>query len=172
MAASDAFVALGSNMGEREAQLAFATLELGGDPGIEVVAASRVFETEAVGPPQGPYLNAVLRLLTSYGARELLDLLLAVERRAGRSRDSSSLRWGPRSLDLDLLLFDHRCIDEPGLAVPHPRLHERAFVLEPLCDLVPDWRHPVLNQSFSALAQRVRDSEAVRVWGPSELLVP
>ena len=155
------FVGLGSNLGDREAQLAGAVEALRSTPGVEVSAVSPVYETRAVGPgPQPPYLNAVVRLRCDLGPRALLERLLAIERDAGRTRGPE--RDAPRTLDLDLLFYAEARVDEPGLRVPHPRLHERAFVLEPLQDLAPDWTHPGLGERIGDLARRVRDPEAVR----------
>jgi 2-amino-4-hydroxy-6-hydroxymethyldihydropteridine diphosphokinase len=132
-----AYVALGSNLGDREATLLGAVDALAAEPGIDVVAVSRFFDTEPVGYLDQPrFLNGAAALETTLTARELLEVLLAVERRFGRSRDGIPAQ-GPRTLDLDLLLFGETEIDEPGLSVPHPRLHERKFVLEPLSDLDP-----------------------------------
>jgi 2-amino-4-hydroxy-6-hydroxymethyldihydropteridine diphosphokinase len=132
-----AYVALGSNLGDREATLLGAVDALAAEPGIDVVAVSRFFDTEPVGYLDQPrFLNGAAALETTLTARELLEVLLAVERRFGRSRDGIPAQ-GPRTLDLDLLLVGETEIDEPGLSVPHPRLHERKFVLEPLSDLDP-----------------------------------
>ena len=105
-------------------------------PGVDVLAVSELRESEPVGAvDQPPFLNGAVALETSLSARELLDLLLDVERELGRVRNE---RWGPRLVDLDLLLYGAETIDEPGLRVPHPRLHERRFALEPLAELDPD----------------------------------
>jgi 2-amino-4-hydroxy-6-hydroxymethyldihydropteridine diphosphokinase len=156
-----AYVALGSNLGNRGAHLAGAVEALRALPGVEVTALSPVYETDPVGgPPQGAYLNAVVALRTELAPEVLLARLLEIESRAGRERGAE--RDAPRSLDLDLLLYADEKIDAPGLAVPHPRLHERAFVLEPLARLAPELVHPVLGVSVAELAARVRDAEAVR----------
>jgi 2-amino-4-hydroxy-6-hydroxymethyldihydropteridine diphosphokinase len=129
-----AFIGLGANLGDREATIRAALAVLAEDDGIEVVAASTLRETEPIGVgPQPLFLNGAAELETTLTARELLDRLLATEQRFGRVRISGE--HGPRTLDLDLLLFGDEQIDEPGLVVPHPRLYERAFVLEPLRDL-------------------------------------
>ena len=131
-----AYVGLGANVGEREHTLRSAVDALGAETGIEVVAISTLRETEPVGVGEQPrFLNGVLALETTLAARELLDLLLAGEKRFGRVRVPGE--HGPRTLDLDLLLYGDEEIDEPELHVPHPRLHERRFVLEPLAELAP-----------------------------------
>jgi len=157
---ADAYVALGSNLGDRAAQLAAAIAALRAPPEIRVEAVSTVYETAPVGPPpQGPYLNAVVHLRTQLAPRALLARLLEIERAAGRVRDGA--RWSARSLDLDLLLYDTLVLDEPGLCIPHPRLHERTFVLAPLCELAPRLVHPRLGVRIDELARRVRDPQAV-----------
>ena len=122
---------MGSNLGDRRAVLAAAVAALD-----DVVAVSPVYETDPVGgPTQGPYLNIVVELETGCGARELLRAALALEADAGRER---RVRWGPRTLDVDVLWVDGETADEPDLRVPHPRMHERGFVMVPLADLAPD----------------------------------
>jgi 2-amino-4-hydroxy-6-hydroxymethyldihydropteridine diphosphokinase len=130
-----AFVALGSNLGDRLANLQEAVDRLGKVAGIRVVRTSRVYETDPVGPPQPDYLNAVVMVETLLSARELLEACLGVEQAMGRER---SERWAPRTIDLDVLSYGQEEIDEPGLVVPHPRMHERGFVLVPLLELDPD----------------------------------
>jgi 2-amino-4-hydroxy-6-hydroxymethyldihydropteridine diphosphokinase len=161
----DAWVALGSNLGDREAQLAAAVAALRAQSGVRVEAVSSLFETAPVGPPpQGPYLNAAVHLRTRLAPRALLERLLAIELAAGRRRGGP--RWSARRLDLDLLLFASLVLDEPGLSIPHPRLHERGFVLEPLCELAPRLVHPRLGVTIEELARRVRDPGAVVAFRP------
>lgn len=137
-----AYVGLGSNLGDREATIRSAVAELQGAEGVEVVAVSTLIETEPVGYVDQPrFLNGVAALETVLPARTLLDLLLAVETRFGRDRAAVPAQ-GPRTLDLDLLLYADEEIDEPGLRIPHPRLHERRFVLGPLAELEPDLQVP------------------------------
>jgi 2-amino-4-hydroxy-6-hydroxymethyldihydropteridine diphosphokinase len=137
-----AYVGLGSNLGDRESTIRSAVAELEATEGVEVVAVSTLVDTEPVGYLDQPrFLNGVAALETSRSARALLDLLLAVEGRFGRDRAAVPAQ-GPRTLDLDLLLYGNAEIDEPGLGIPHPRLHERAFVLAPLAELEPDLEVP------------------------------
>lgn len=129
-----AFLGLGSNLGDRIENLQQA-VNLLGERGISVVASSRVYETEPVGPEQPDFLNAVVEIETDLDARAILETCLQVEWTMGRVRKE---RWGPRAIDLDLLTFDDEEIDEPGLTIPHPRMHERGFVLVPLMELEAD----------------------------------
>ena len=131
-----AYVGLGANLGDREATIRAAVEALSADEGIEVADLSTLRETEPVGVGEQPlFLNGVVALDTTLSARELLDRLLEIEQRFGRVRISGE--HGPRTLDLDLLLYGDEQIDGPGLTLPHPRLHERRFVLEPLGELAP-----------------------------------
>jgi 2-amino-4-hydroxy-6-hydroxymethyldihydropteridine diphosphokinase len=131
-----AYVGLGANLGDRERTLRDAVDALGAEDGIGVVAVSTLRETDPVGVGDQPrFVNGVVALDTTLAARELLDRLLAIEQRFGRVRVLGE--HGPRTLDLDLLLYGDEELDEPGLTVPHPRLHERRFVLEPLAELAP-----------------------------------
>jgi 2-amino-4-hydroxy-6-hydroxymethyldihydropteridine diphosphokinase len=137
-----AYVGLGANLGEREQTLRRAVDLLGAEQGIEVVAVSSFRETEPVGYLDQPaFLNGACAVETELGPRELLDRLLAVERELGRRR-ATGPRWGPRTIDLDLLLYGDVTVDEPGLTVPHPRLAERPFALEPLLELDPGLHLP------------------------------
>jgi 2-amino-4-hydroxy-6-hydroxymethyldihydropteridine diphosphokinase len=141
-----AYVGLGSNLGDREATIRAALDALPG-----VVAVSRLRETEPVGVmDQPPFLNGAAAVETELPPRELLETLLAIERQLGRERRE---RWGPRTIDLDLLLYGAETIDEPGLTVPHPHLHERRFVLEPLADLDQDLVVPGRGRVRDLLAE-------------------
>jgi 2-amino-4-hydroxy-6-hydroxymethyldihydropteridine diphosphokinase len=131
-----AFLGLGSNLGDRLTNLQGALDLLHAEPGLRVAASSRVWETVPVGgPPQPDYLNAVIGVETDLSARDLLEVAHRVEARLGRVRKE---RWGARSIDVDLLLYDEESIEEADLIVPHPRLRERAFVLLPLLELAQD----------------------------------
>jgi 2-amino-4-hydroxy-6-hydroxymethyldihydropteridine diphosphokinase len=129
------YLGLGSNLGDRLAHLQDAVDGLGATPGITVVAISRVYETEPIGPDQPDYLNAVVAVDTDLGPRPLLEVAQRLETEARRERRE---RWGPRSLDVDVLLVGDEQVDEADLEIPHPRLHERSFVRVPLADVAPD----------------------------------
>jgi 2-amino-4-hydroxy-6-hydroxymethyldihydropteridine diphosphokinase len=139
------FVGLGSNLGDREGTIRAAVEALAQTPGIVVAAVSSLRETDPVGYlDQPPFLNGVAVLETALPARELLGILLALEARFGRDRTSVP-SGGPRTLDLDLLLYGEARIDEENLQIPHPRLHERAFVLDPLAEVSPGLEVPGLG---------------------------
>jgi len=141
-----AYVGLGANLGDREQSIRDAVAAL---PGVVVVSTLR--ETNPVGVIDQPkFLNGVAALETELQPQALLDLLLAVERRLGRERRE---RWGPRTIDLDLLLYGDEVIDEDGLTVPHPHLHERRFVLEPLAEIAPTLVVPGLGRVEDLLAE-------------------
>ena len=146
-----AFVGLGANLGDREATIRRALELLRATPGLEVAAVSALRETDPVGYlDQPPFLNGAAELETTLAPRELLDAMLGVERTLGRERTGP--RFGPRTIDLDLLLYGDDRIDEPGLRVPHPRLHERAFALEPLAELDPALEIPGRGRVQTLLA--------------------
>lgn len=145
MSSVPAAIAIGSNVGARDAHVAFAFEAIGRLPETSVVACAPVIRTVAVGTPGvdagGEYLNSCIVVRTGLGARDLLGRLHLIERERGRDRAAEG-RWGPRTLDLDLLVFGTDVIHEPGLTVPHPRLHERRFVLEPLAAIAPEMMVP------------------------------
>lgn len=148
-----AYVGLGSNLGRRAEQIEAALAEISRARGVRLRRCSPLYETDpAGGPPQGKYLNGVAEVESDLPARELLSLLLEVERRLGRTR---SERWGPRTIDLDLLLYGSEVLDEPGLALPHPRMRERDFVLRPLADLDRDLTVPPDGRSVGELLDSI-----------------
>ncbi len=148
-----AYLGLGSNLGDRLARLQGAIDALGASADVAVVAVSGVYETEPVGPDQPDYLNAVVAIETSLTARALLEVAHHLEAAAGRVRAE---RWGPRTLDVDVLLVEDEEVDEPDLQIPHPRLAERAFVLVPLADLDPTWASRVHADEATVRPTRLR----------------
>ena len=160
---AQAAIALGSNL-EPERHLVEGLRLLA--ERVRVTAVSAVYRTPPWGVPDQPdFLNAAVRAETPLAPLDLLDALLEIEARQGRLRDESSRRWGPRTLDLDLLLYDDLILDSPRLTLPHPRLHERLFVLVPLCNLMPEALHPRLKRSFRTL----RDALPAEPIVPAEL---
>jgi 2-amino-4-hydroxy-6-hydroxymethyldihydropteridine diphosphokinase len=148
-----AFVGIGSNLGEPERQIAAALEQLDVEEGVELVAVSTLRETEPVGYLDQPsFLNGAAQIETELPAGELLERLLAIESRLGRVRGEGP-RFGPRTIDLDLLVYGDETIDEPGLTVPHPRLAERRFALEPLVELAPGLEIPGLGSVQALLAE-------------------
>ena len=146
-----AFIGLGANLGHREATIARAVEFVSQAEGVDIVAVSSLRETEPWGPvEQSPYLNGAVEVETDLRPRSIHEVLLGVEHALGRDR--SGERWGPRTIDLDLLLYEDVDVDEPGLTVPHPRLHERLFALEPLAELAPDAVVPGLGTVAELLA--------------------
>jgi len=151
-AATIALVGLGGNLGDAAATLRQAFQELDALPSTRLLRASRLYRSRAWGRTDQPdFINAVAMLETTLGARELLDAMLGIEHGAGRERHPDE-RWGPRTLDLDLLLYGDAVMDEPGLHVPHPHLHERAFALVPLVEIAPDAMIPGIGAARAALA--------------------
>jgi len=148
-----AFVGLGGNVGDAAATLRAAFAELGALPRTRLLRASRLYRTPAWGLEDQPdFANAAAMLETELSAQELLAHLLAIERVHGRERDADR-RWSPRTLDLDLLLYGDAALDEPGLHLPHPRLHERAFALVPLVEIAPEATIPGVGRAAGALAK-------------------
>jgi len=149
-----AYLGVGSNLGDRRAFLKAARDALAQAPGVETLRSSPLYATAPVGGPagQGDYLNAVFEIQTRLSPEALLALCQDLEQKAGRTRE---VRDGPRTLDIDLLLYGDTCRSDPRLTLPHPRLHQRLFVLAPLCDLAAQRRHPRLGQSLQQLRARL-----------------
>ena len=147
---TSAYIAIGANLGDRRQNIHRALDLLRGAAGVEIVCVSDLIETEAVGGPAGspPYLNGAAAIRTILPPHDLLRILLAIEAEIGRLRQ---IKWEPRLIDLDLLLYDDQVVQTPDLVVPHPLMHTRRFVLEPLAQIAPDILHPVLKQTVRQL---------------------
>jgi 2-amino-4-hydroxy-6-hydroxymethyldihydropteridine diphosphokinase len=160
-----AYVALGSNVGDREANMKRAVEELGRREGVRVAEVSSFLETDPVGGPegQGRYLNAAVALETTLAPKELLAACMEVERALGRTRGPDDARWGPRRMDVDILLYGDEIVHEADLRIPHPRMHERMFVLAPLAEIAPDARHPVLMMTVDELLDGIEMARGSRI---------
>jgi 2-amino-4-hydroxy-6-hydroxymethyldihydropteridine diphosphokinase len=156
---ANVYVGLGSNEGDRERHLVRALEALSRIDAVAVLRCSSLFDSAAVGPPQPRFLNAVVALDCGLPPQRLLTILQRIEHDLGRRRDGT--RWGPRSIDLDILLWEGEVIADANLQVPHLELHKRRFALEPLVELAPDLRHPVLGVSVKELLARL-DPQDVR----------
>jgi 2-amino-4-hydroxy-6-hydroxymethyldihydropteridine diphosphokinase len=151
-----AYISLGSNIGDREAALRRA-IELLNDRAGNVTAVSSLYDTEPVGYTEQPmFLNAAAKLETQLPPEKLMQTMLGIERELGRDR-AASIPKGPRTIDLDLLMYDDLIVDTPQLTVPHPAMHQRRFVLEPLVEIAPDAFHPVLKRSAASLLASLRE---------------
>jgi 2-amino-4-hydroxy-6-hydroxymethyldihydropteridine diphosphokinase len=160
---SRVYIGIGSNLGDREFLVRKAVEALRQLPQTNVSGVSSLYDTEPVGETeQPPFLNAVAWIETELPARDLLWQMLLIEKRMGRVR---SKRWGPRPIDLDLLFYDDELIDEPDLQVPHPEAHRRAFVLFPLLELDPNFRHPVTGETVRRMIQKLPPNPPVRKLG-------
>jgi 2-amino-4-hydroxy-6-hydroxymethyldihydropteridine diphosphokinase len=147
-----AYIGLGANLGPREATLSWAIAALRATPGIAVAQVSDFITTHPVGGPaaQPDYLNAAAALEVTLSPTELLQVLLELERQAGRER-SQEVRFGPRKLDLDVLLYGDLVLHVPHLTIPHPRMHERGFVLQPLLQIAPTLQHPIFGTTVAQM---------------------
>jgi 2-amino-4-hydroxy-6-hydroxymethyldihydropteridine diphosphokinase len=155
-------IALGSNLGDSRAILDAALETLAQTSGITLESRSSWYQTVPVGPPQPDYINGCALLRVNFGAHELLAIMLEIEDKFGRQRRE---RWGARTLDLDLLLFEDLIVDTPALQLPHPRLRERAFVLMPLAEIAPDWSEPAGGETIRTLLEAVDCSGVRRLCG-------
>ncbi|MBI4115711.1 MAG: 2-amino-4-hydroxy-6-hydroxymethyldihydropteridine diphosphokinase [Candidatus Omnitrophica bacterium] len=147
------FLGIGSNLGDRSSYLNAARELIENLPRTHFLRASTAIETEPIGgPPQGKFLNAVWEVKTRLSPKELMNELLEIEKRLGRNRGERNI---PREIDMDILFFGNEIIEEEELTIPHARLHERAFVLAPFCELEPEWIHPKLKKSVRELLQEL-----------------
>ena len=148
----DAYIGLGSNLGQREKNIAAALNALQTTRDVEVVRVSRLYETEPVGGPadQASFINAVAHIRTALPPERLLGICLAIEDSLGRKREA---HWGPRTIDLDLLCYEQEIVVTPELTLPHPLMHERRFVMEPLAEIAPALMHPVLEQTAAEILE-------------------
>lgn len=153
------YLGLGSNLGDRRANLEAGLARLAAVPGVSLERVAAFRETRPVGGPegQGDFLNTACVVETEMAPEELLKAIHEIERDAGRRR-AEETRWGPRTLDIDILLWDDLVMATPELAIPHPRLAEREFVLEPLAELAPTLAHPVEKTTIAHLLQRIRQT--------------
>jgi 2-amino-4-hydroxy-6-hydroxymethyldihydropteridine diphosphokinase len=159
-------IALGSNLGDSWQILNDALDALHNLPDLTVTACSSLYKTAPVGPPQPDYLNCCALVSTDLSATDLLQTLLHIEQDFGRVRRE---RWGPRHLDLDLILYGQETIATPSLQVPHPRFRDRAFVLVPLAEIAPDWQDPITQQSIQALCEGVNREGVQRLEMQNEV---
>lgn len=154
-----AYIGLGTNLEDREANLGKALHLLSADPGIRLLRCSRIYETEPWGVADQPaFLNSVAEVATTLAPERLLDVCKDVERRMGRR---AGIRWGPRLIDVDILLYGNQVVQLPHLEIPHPRLHLRAFALVPLAELAATTVHPGLGKTIGELAGAVEGSQGV-----------
>jgi 2-amino-4-hydroxy-6-hydroxymethyldihydropteridine diphosphokinase len=162
---TNVFIGLGSNLGERDTYIRRAVAELAKLPRTKLGRVSSLYDTDPVGDVAQPrFLNAVACVETELTAGELLWNLLLIEQRLGRVR-SKVKKWGPRTIDLDLLFYGDLVLEEQDLTVPHPEAHLRAFVLAPLAELEPEFVHPVLGETVAAILRRLPKESGVRKGG-------
>ncbi len=157
-----AYLSLGSNLGDRLQFLEEAIKKTGGSEKVSVEKVSPIYETQPVRyEDQGWFLNLVVKIQTSLEPVPLLQFLLSIEDQMGRKREG---KWGPRNIDVDILLYDNQILDTDRLTIPHPRMHERRFVLIPLAQIAPGLLHPLLKKNVEELLQSCEDKSVVRLY--------
>ena len=157
-----AYLSIGSNMGDRLKTFEAAFNLLSEHPQVQLESCSSLYETDPVGyTEQDCFLNAVFKVQTNLEPEELLKTCMEIERELGRKREK---RWGPRTLDLDILLYNHENIETENLSIPHPRMHERSFVMIPLMEIAPEISLPNMDISLSDLLNKISGKEGVRLW--------
>jgi 2-amino-4-hydroxy-6-hydroxymethyldihydropteridine diphosphokinase len=159
---NEVYLALGSNIGDRFVSLKEAIASIEASPNMKVVNTSSIYETDPVGyEDQDQFLNMVIQVRTDLCPFELLNTCLEIEKILGRKRD---IRWGPRTMDLDILLYNQENIDSEMLTIPHPRMHERAFVLIPLLEIDSGLKLPTMEIPLQEVLEKIPDREGVRIW--------
>lgn len=159
---NDAYISLGSNIGDRSENFRRAIEKLERKPDIQVVNHSSIYDTDPVGyEDQDQFLNMVIKVKTNLKPFELIDVCLEIENELGRKRE---IRWGPRTIDLDILLYNQENINSEKLIVPHPRMHERAFVIIPLLEIHTNIKHPTMDIPLKVILEDIPDREGVRIW--------
>ena len=163
---SFAYIGFGSNVGDRLGNITRALQLIANHRAVTITKKSRLYETEPVGyEKQTWFLNGVIEIKTSLSPSKLLRFLKHIEHRVGRKK---TVRWGPREIDLDILLYNHVYIDTLGLTIPHPHMHERGFVLVPLAEISPQVVHPILQKNAQQLLAKIADSKGVKFFGVLE----
>jgi len=163
---STVFIGVGSNIGNRYKNIQDAEKEISKSDLCKIVRVSKIYETDPVGYlNQDNFLNCVFKIDTQFTPEQLIDFLLNTEKTLKRER---IIHWGPRTIDLDILFYDNITISSSKLIIPHPRMHERMFVMKPLCDLIPDYIHPVLNETCRVIAEKLEKDQGIpKVWRTS-----
>jgi 2-amino-4-hydroxy-6-hydroxymethyldihydropteridine diphosphokinase len=161
-----AFIGIGANLGDPAAQCRDAVRRVGTIPGVRVLRCSSLYRTAPLGPmEQGWFINAVAEVRTDLSPAKFFEALKAIERQMGRT---DGPRWGPRVIDLDILLYGQEVVDQEGLKIPHPEMHRRRFVLAPLCELASYEIHPAFGVSARGLLDRIDDTGVVELYAPEE----
>jgi len=160
------FIGIGSNLGNRRAQYQKALARIAALPKTRIVKTSSLYESEPLGEAKNWYVNGVIEIETSFSPPQLLHRLQEIELALGRKRTADTKKWSSRKIDLDILLFDNQTVDSRTLKVPHPELHNRRFVLLPLCELAPHLTHPRLGVTITDLLVSLKDGKRVMLLPP------